>query len=61
METAAPKPANPFDANTNHALRGDYDAARDDYTIDQPYDRYTPEDHARWRFLYQRQEALLPG
>ncbi|MEL7486865.1 MAG: phenylalanine 4-monooxygenase, partial [Pseudomonadota bacterium] len=32
-----------------------------DYTVPQPYDRYTEEEHARWRFLYDRQEALLAG
>lgn len=53
--------ANPFNANTTHQLRGDYEAARADYTIEQPYEQYTPEDQARWRFLYDRQEALLPG
>lgn len=34
---------------------------RADYTHDQPLDRYTAEDHAVWRSLYQRQAALLPG
>jgi phenylalanine-4-hydroxylase len=33
---------------------------RDDYTIDQPLERYTPEDHATWRTLFERQAALLP-
>jgi phenylalanine-4-hydroxylase len=32
-----------------------------DYTIDQPLDRYTAEDHATWRALFERQAALLPG
>ena len=52
---------NPFAANTTHALRGDYENMRADYTIDQPYDQYTEEEQARWRFLYKRQSALLPG
>lgn len=34
---------------------------RPDYTLDQPFHRYSPEDHAVWRELYQRQAALLPG
>lgn len=37
------------------------EASRPDYTIDQPIDRYTPADHATWRALFHRQEALLPG
>ena len=32
-----------------------------DYTIDQPYEQYTQEEQERWRFLYKRQRALLPG
>lgn len=32
-----------------------------DYTIDQPVERYTPEHHATWRTLFERQAALLPG
>lgn len=64
MENAAPAdpaPKNPFAANTTHQLRGDYEHMRDDYTVDQPYERYTEEEHARWRFLYERQKKLLPG
>ncbi|MBI1393582.1 MAG: phenylalanine 4-monooxygenase [Alphaproteobacteria bacterium] len=53
--------ANPFEANTSHALRGNYAAARADYTVAQPFDDYAEEEHARWRFLYDRQRALLPG
>jgi phenylalanine-4-hydroxylase len=34
---------------------------RPDYTLDQPRQRYTAEDHAVWRALFQRQAALLPG
>lgn len=56
---AAPK--NPFSANTSHQLRGDYEHMRPDYTIDQPYERYTEDEQARWRFLYERQQKLLPG
>ncbi len=32
-----------------------------DYTLPQPYDRYTEQDHEVWKTLYQRQSALLPG
>ncbi|MBB5018088.1 phenylalanine-4-hydroxylase [Chitinivorax tropicus] len=32
-----------------------------DYTMPQPLDRYTADDHAVWCLLYERQMALLPG
>ncbi|WP_283147636.1 phenylalanine 4-monooxygenase [Silvimonas soli] len=32
-----------------------------DYTMRQPLERYTEEDHATWAKLYARQLALLPG
>ena len=34
---------------------------RPDHTLDQPLARYTAEDHATWRALFDRQAALLPG
>ena len=34
---------------------------RADFTMQQPVHRYTTADHATWRTLYGRQEALLPG
>jgi len=40
-------------------LRGDYTRAATDYTVQQEWDRYTDEDHAIWRTLYQRQVGLL--
>ncbi|WP_411818365.1 phenylalanine 4-monooxygenase [Hyphococcus sp. DH-69] len=52
-------PKNPFEANTSHVLRGDYEHMRADYTVDQPYDQYTEADQERWRFLYNRQKKLL--
>ena len=58
-DAAANAPANPFSAQTTHALRGDYQRMRPDYTVDQPYESYTEEEHARWRFLYDRQSKLL--
>lgn len=61
MENTSEAPANPFVANTSHALRGNYEDMRDDYTVEQPFERYTEEEHARWRFLYNRQMKLLPG
>jgi phenylalanine-4-hydroxylase len=35
--------------------------ARPDWTIDQGWDAYTPEEHRVWLTLYERQAALLPG
>jgi phenylalanine-4-hydroxylase len=40
-------------------LRGDYSHVAADYTIPQDWDRYTEEEHARWRILYARQAKLL--
>jgi phenylalanine-4-hydroxylase len=34
---------------------------RNDYVIAQGWERYTGEDHAIWRTLYDRQSHLLPG
>ena len=31
------------------------------WTIPQGWDRYTPEEHATWVTLYERQAAVLPG
>ncbi len=35
--------------------------AATDWTIPQGWDRYTPEEHATWVTLYERQAAVLPG
>lgn len=43
------------------ALRGDYTHADDQYVVQQDWAAYTEAEHALWRQLYQRQEALLPG
>jgi phenylalanine-4-hydroxylase len=32
-----------------------------DWTVDQHWDRYTTEEHAVWRLLFERQTQLLPG
>lgn len=32
-----------------------------DFTLPQPLDRYSAEDHQTWATLYQRQSELLPG
>ena len=41
--------------------RGDYANARADYTCDQPWERYSADEHALYRRLYERQAAQLPG
>ena len=35
--------------------------ARPDWTIDQVWDRYRPEEHGVWKTLFERQTKLLPG
>jgi phenylalanine-4-hydroxylase len=34
---------------------------RPDWTIDQGWETYTPEQHAIWKTLFERQTRLLPG
>ena len=34
---------------------------RDDFTITQAWDQYTPEEHDRWRRLFERQAEILKG
>jgi phenylalanine-4-hydroxylase len=41
--------------------RGDYAAARVDYTCDQQWSDYTGEEHDLYRRLHQRQASQLPG
>jgi phenylalanine-4-hydroxylase len=40
-------------------LRGDYARASADFRVPQNHDSYTPEEHAIWRTLYQRQMGLM--
>jgi phenylalanine-4-hydroxylase len=40
-------------------LRGDYEHAREDYTVEQDADGYTAAEHAIWRDLYARQLRLV--
>ncbi|MEO5696621.1 MAG: phenylalanine 4-monooxygenase [Burkholderiaceae bacterium] len=35
--------------------------ARADWTIDQGWERYSAEEHATWKTLFERQTRLLPG
>jgi phenylalanine-4-hydroxylase len=37
------------------------EGAAPDWTIDQGWDAYTPEEHATWLTLYDRQASVLPG
>jgi phenylalanine-4-hydroxylase len=46
-------------APTAHGLRGDYGAMRADWTVDQPVDAYSADDHALWAELYRRQSNLV--
>lgn len=32
-----------------------------DYTVDQHWEKFTPEEHARWDTLYRRQRKILKG
>ncbi len=32
-----------------------------EYVIPQHWDRYTPQEHATWRYLYERQSKMLKG
>ncbi len=45
---------------TDHALRGDYSRMRPDYTVDQDYTLYTPQEQDLWKRLYARQCAQVP-
>jgi phenylalanine-4-hydroxylase len=40
-------------------LRGDYANAAADFRLPQQYDSYSPEEHAIWRTLFERQSALM--
>lgn len=42
-------------------LQGRQVEANPDYTIDQDWEHYTPEEHARWDELYRRQSKMLEG
>ncbi len=42
-------------------LRGDYSQCDGHYVVRQDWGAYTPQQHALWRRLYERQAKLLPG
>ena len=52
------EPAN-FEVPSDTPLRGDYSGMAPDFTVAQDWPRYCEAEHARWRFLYARQAALL--
>ena len=41
-------------------LRGDYSKAAPDFSVEQDWDRYTEEEHALYRRLFERQSKLVP-
>ena len=41
-------------------LRGDYSKAGPDYVVEQEWAKYTPQEHALYRRLYERQSKLVP-
>src|SRR2546421_4995643 len=41
-------------------LRGDYSKAGLDYSLEQDWSAYTPEEHALYRRLFERQSKLVP-
>jgi phenylalanine-4-hydroxylase len=48
-------------AAESHVLTHPPAHAASDWTIAQDWDRYTPEEHATWDILFERQAKLLPG
>jgi phenylalanine-4-hydroxylase len=41
-------------------LRGDYSKAGPDFAVEQEWAQYTPEEHALYRRLFERQSKLVP-
>ena len=41
-------------------LRGDYSKAAADYSVEQDWGAYTPQEHALYRRLFERQSKLVP-
>ena len=69
MNTATPAPAKALNQGVapvtygvgDRPPRGDYASAASDYTCAQRWAQYTPEQHALYARLHQRQTAQLPG
>jgi len=51
------------DAEVKHGLAAgaEFKPARADWTIEQGWERYTAEDHATWKTLFERQARMLAG
>src|SRR5688572_31469968 len=56
-----------IDAKTGHKksgsdpdLRGDYSKAGADFAVEQDWSKYTAEEHALYRRLFERQSKLVP-
>jgi phenylalanine-4-hydroxylase len=47
-------------ADLDPQLRGDYSKAGPDYAVEQEWDKYTREEHALYRRLFERQSKLVP-
>ncbi len=48
--------------SVKHGLAdGSFQPERADWTIDQGWSSYTPEEHAVWKTLFERQRRLLPN
>jgi len=47
--------------NDTHVLDSPPEGAAADWTIPQNWAHYTPEEHATWDLLFERQAKLLPG
>jgi len=44
----------------NSTLRGDYSRAAPDYSVEQHWTRYSADEHALYRRLFERQSKLVP-
>ena len=44
-----------------HGLAAGLTPERADWTVDQGWEHYTPQEHATWKTLFERQTALLAG
>jgi phenylalanine-4-hydroxylase len=47
-------------SSAENALRGDYSRAAPDYAVEQEWAKYTPEEHALYRRLFERQAKFVP-
>jgi phenylalanine-4-hydroxylase len=50
----------PVKSGSDPGLRGDYSKAAVDYSVEQDWSRYTAEEHALYRRLFERQAKLVP-